>query len=64
MEIKRISLQIIDSEDRMCQKISKISDKDVRRDSNIRHDRKNRNGPMMWLHDRSPVIVWVVTGSS
>ena len=56
MEIKRKSLRIIDSENRMCQKISKISDNDVRIDSNIRHDRKNRNGPVMRSHDRSPVI--------
>src|ERR1700678_3621744 len=49
---------IIDSNDRTCQK---ISDSKERKDSNIRKDSKNRNGPVMRSHDRSPVIVSFVT---
>ena len=53
MEIKRKTCRIIDSKNRTCQKISDNKD---RKDSNIRKDSKNRNGPMMRSHDRSPVI--------
>jgi hypothetical protein len=38
----------LDSRNRMCQK---------RIDNNNRKDSKNRNGPMKWSHDRSPVII-------
>src|ERR1700678_3618890 len=55
---RKENCRIIDSKDRTCQKISDSKD---RKDSNVRKDSKNRNGPVMGLHDRSPVIVKFVT---
>src|ERR1700678_2714898 len=55
---RKENCRIIDSNDRTCQKISDSKD---RKDSNIRKDSKNRNGPVMRSHDRSPVIVSFVT---
>src|SRR6202522_631203 len=49
---------IIDSNDRTCQKISDSKD---RKDSNIRKDSENSNGPVMRSHDRLPMIVSFVT---
>ena len=53
MEIERRNHRILDSKNRICQKINDNSDK---KDSNIRKDSKNRNGPVMRSHHRSPVI--------
>src|SRR6202522_4101858 len=56
---RKENYRIIDSNDRTCQKISDSKD---RKDSNIRKGSKNRSGPVMRSHDRSPVIVSFVTG--
>src|ERR1700678_3528752 len=55
---RKENCRIIDSNDRTCQKISDSKD---RKDSNIRKGSKNRSGPVMRSHDRSPVIVSFVT---
>src|SRR6202522_1586094 len=57
---RKENCRIIDSNDRTCQKISDSKD---RKDSNIRKGSKNRSGPVMRSHDRSPVIVSFVTAS-
>src|SRR6202522_4038309 len=55
---RKENCRIIDSNDRTRQKISDSKD---RKDSNIRKGSKNRSGPVMRSHDRSPVIVSFVT---
>src|ERR1700678_2086106 len=55
---RKENCRIIDNNDRTCQKISDSKD---RKDSNIRKGSKNRSGPVMRSHDRSPVIVSFVT---